>query len=111
MSAIQVYRGDSWPITITVKDTAGAVVNITGFQFKLTVDKKENPTVSPSTTKVFDVAGVITNGAAGQVTFIPTGVNQATAGNFYYDVQMTNTLGNVKTIVKGTYTIIQDITK
>lgn len=110
--AITVYRGDNWPLVITVKNkTTGAAINVTGFQFMLTVDRKENPTTVPSPTKVFEVAGVVTNGAAGQVTFTPSSVNHASVGNFFYDIQMTNTQNNVKTIAKGNYTITQDITK
>lgn len=59
-------------LVITVSNArTGAIVNVTGFSFKLTVDKhKQNPTASPSTTKVFDVTGVVTNGAAGEVTLL-----------------------------------------
>lgn len=109
---ITVYRGDSWPLVITVRNAStGAVVDVTGCSFKLTVDRKQNPTASPSTTKVFDVAGVVTNGAAGEVTFTRTSANHATAGEFYYDIQLTNASGNVKTIEKDLYIITQDITK
>lgn len=109
---ITVYRGDSWPLVVTVKNSStGLPINVTGFQFKLTVDRKQNPTTSPSPTKVFDVGGVVTNGAAGEVTFTRTSVNHAIAGEFYYDIQMTNSLGNVRTIDKDVYIINQDITK
>ena len=111
MPNITVYRGDNWPLLITVKNAAtGAVINITGYQFVLTVDRKENPP-TPSTTMVFDIDGVLTDAANGQVTFTPSSVNHSTVGNFYYDIQMTNTQNNKKTIAKGQYIISQDISK
>ena len=109
---ISVYRGDSWPLVVTVKNaTTGLPISISGYQFKLTVDRKANPATSPSTTKIFELSGVVTNGAAGQVTFTPSSVNHALAGEFFYDIQMTNSSNNIKTITKSTYSVLQDITK
>lgn len=109
---ISVYRGDSWPLVVTVNNsTTGLPINITGYQFKLTVDRKISPTTAPSTTKIFELTGVVSNGAAGQVTFTPSSANHSVAGEFFYDIQMTNTSNNIKTIKKSTYSILQDITK
>lgn len=47
----------------------------------------------------------------GVVTFTPTAANTAIIGAYFYDVQLTDADGNVRTVVKNTFTITQDITK
>jgi hypothetical protein len=88
----------------------GAVVNISGCTFKLTVNSLKDP---PSTaTQLFTVDGVITSAVAGEVEFSPTSLQaDQTPGRYYYDVQMTDGAGAIRTVYKGVYRILQDITK
>ena len=109
--AITLYRGDSYPINFTIKDSAtGLPVDLAGSTLKLTVDRKQNPT--DNTTKLFECMGVLdaTVPATGKVSFTPTALNTATAGNFYYDVQRTAG-AQIRTLVKATFVIQQDISK
>lgn len=109
-NTITVYRGDSWPFVVTLTDKkTGLPLEITSHTFKLTVDRKLSPT--DATTKIFETTGTIVSPSAGTVRFSPTAENHATAGNFYYDIQMTNSSGNKKTLPKSQYIILQDITK
>ena len=110
MSAIVVFRGDSYPIIFTLKDkVTGLPLDLTGSTFKLTVDTLKDP--PDNTTKVFEVAGVLSaTPTDGTVSFTPTALNTAIVGKYYYDVQMT--IGaNIRTVVKSTFTISMDITK
>jgi hypothetical protein len=114
IGSIQFYRGDSYPISLTIKDaSSGEAIDISGYSFILTVDETKNPT--DDSTKVFSVDGVVdadqtTN--PGKVTFTPTTVNTSIAPQkYYYDVQMTDGDGNIRTIEKNTWFIEQDITK
>lgn len=109
-ATITRYRGDTVADKVTVTDSAGVVVNITGFSFLLTVNKEKEP--ASTSNQLFQVAGVITNAPAGMVEFSPT-ANQANQvpGKYYYDVQMTDGAGRIQTILFGRYVIKQDITK
>lgn len=110
-TSISMYRGDSYPITLKLTDsTSGAVIDLTGASLLMTVDTLENPV--DATTKLFNVTGVLaTDPTTGVVQFTPTAANTAVVGTYYYDVQLTDADGNVRTVVKSTFTITQDITK
>lgn len=105
-------RGDTFPLQYAVKNEDGTDKDITGADFKLTVYPQNEPRPIADTNKVFDVIGVITDGPTGKVEFRPTEPNMdQTPDIYYYDVQMTDTLGFISTIVEGTLTITQDRTK
>jgi hypothetical protein len=111
LGPITYFRGDDWPMTITVVDqTTKVPVDITGFSFVLTVNSEQNPT--DTTHQTFTVTGVIVSGAEGRVSFTPTTVQtNITAQVYYYDIQMVDGGGHRKTVVKDTFTITQDIGK
>lgn len=108
---ITIYRGDSYPIVLTIKDSATSLpLDLTSCSLLLTVDTLENP--PDATTKVFQVVGVLdADPTTGVVVFTPTTADTAVAGDYYYDVQLTDADGNVRTIVKSTFTVTMDITK
>lgn len=110
MTSISRFRGDTVPDQITITDAAGDPVNVTGYSFLLTVNKNKDP--SSTEGQLFQVAGVIISGPAGTVKFTPT-ANQTDQlpGKYYYDIQMTDGGGLIKTIVTGSYVIKQDVTK
>lgn len=109
--AIVMYRGDSYPITLTIRDAiTKALVDLTGATLKMTVDTLANP--PDASTKLFDVAGVLTGTPTdGKATFTPTIENTGTVGDYYYDVQLTDAEGNIRTVAKSTFKITMDITK
>lgn len=110
MTTISRYRGDTVPDQITVVDTAGVAVNVTGYSFLLTVNKNKDP--SSTAGQLFQVAGVIISGPAGTVKFTPSAVQtDQTPGKYYYDIQMTDGGGLIRTIISGNYVIKQDVTK
>lgn len=110
----QVYtRGDTDPVQFRLTDKDGAAIDITGYTFRLSVDTVENPadTNRPTATEVFAVNGTITDGPNGRFEFpmTTTESNQA-PGTYYYDVERTNGTA-VRTIIKSTFQMMQDITK
>lgn len=111
VNAITYVRGDSYSKTITITNTTtGLPVNLLGCSAIMTVDTLQNP--PDNTTKLFSVDGVIdSTPTTGIISFTPTVLNNATIGNYFYDIQITDGEGNVRTPVKSTYTITQDITK
>jgi len=106
------YRGDSYPLELTIKDkSSGLVIDLTGYSFKFTVDSKENP--ADETTNLFVVDGVLDGDpTTGKISFTPTASNtDLSPKDYYYDVQMTDASNNIRTIAKGRFKITQDITK
>lgn len=111
MSELTFYRGDSFPIVVTITDSrTSEPIDLDGYELKLSVSSTINPVDDSSL--VFDVQGVIDNDTeTGKVTFTPTSQNNGVAGSYYYDIQMIDSNSNIRTIVKAPYLIVQDITK
>ena len=114
LSDIEWYRGDSYPLELTIKNkSTGVAIDITGYSFLLTVNSTKTPT--DETDQVFQVVGLVDVDQVantGVVTFTPTTVNtDQTPATYYYDVQMTNAASHIKTIAKFKFKIVQDITK
>jgi hypothetical protein len=105
------FRGDTAPDQFILKNSAGAVVDIsTGYSFVFTLNREENP--SDTVNQVYTLAGVVTNGPAGLFEFRPTSGNvNLPAAMYFYDVQVVDPLGYIKTIEKGAYEFTQDISK
>lgn len=102
-------RGDSDAKGFVIKNAAGVVIPITGFSFKLTVNEQENP--DPGV-ELFQVVGVITDGPNGLVAFAPTSMQtDQTPGEYFYDIEQTDTGGLISTKIKAICEIIQDISK
>ena len=112
LGEVEWYRGDSYPLELTIKDKAtGNVVDISGYSFKFTVDEKENP-INTDTQK-FSVDGVLdADPATGKASFTPTdSETDLSPKTYFYDVQMIDGSSNKRTIAKGKFKVIQDITK
>ena len=107
---ISRVRGDTYPFVFTVQDSDGSAIDITGFTFTLTVDPEESPVDAAN--NLFALTGSVLVGADGTVEFQPTTEqsDQEPAG-YYYDLQMTDLSTDIRTIAKGAWTVVQDITK
>lgn len=104
-------RGDTYADEITViSKTTSAAIDITGYTFVMTLD----PSQAPSTVanNLYQITGVIVDAPAGRVEFAPTALqsNQA-PGTYYYDIQMIDGAGRIRTIALDKYIYTQDITK
>lgn len=109
MVAITRYRGDTAPDQFTITRN-GAAVDIVGCTFKLTVNSEKDPVDIAN--QLFSLTGSITNAAAGEVEFAPTDVEaDQPPGRYFFDVEMTDATGAIRTAVKGVYRFLEDITK
>jgi hypothetical protein len=110
MTQVNYYRGDGYPLLLTVTDSGtGNPVDITNYTFLLTVNKEEAPI--DDSRQVFQAAGTIVDGPNGQVSFPVVPANTAEVGDYFYDVQMTTVGGDVRTIAKDAFIVSMDITK
>ena len=107
--AIRRRRGDTVAIPFEVVDSTGAVEDITGASFKLTVNSEEFPT--DISNQVFQSIGTITDALNGLVDFPVSPTDADNLGDFYYDVQMTDASTKLATLAAGRFIMTQDITK
>lgn len=109
-TSITMFRGDSYPIIINVRQN-GVAMDLTDCTFKMTVDSLQNP--PDDTTLLFELIGALSaTPTDGTVEFTPTTTNtDLDVGKYYYDVEMTDSEGNIRTILKSTFSIQMDITK
>ena len=115
MSCVQEHnicrkRGDTHPEVFQLKQN-GVAVDITGDTFRLTVATRPDP--PDNSFQVFQLTGSILVAASGTFQFTPnTTQADQNPGTYYYDVQwIENTSGQIRTILAGTWTFEQDITK
>ena len=104
---IKIMRGDTEVFNITVTDSAGTAVNLTGDVFTSQIRyNRDDSSVAAAFTCV------VTNAAAGTVTLTLSAVSSASlnAGTAYWDLQR-NDSGVVTTIVAGKCTILADVTR
>lgn len=102
-------RGDTYADVIRVKSaTTGAVEDITGRTYLMTVASKRLP--EDSSYQQFQVTGSITDGPNGLVAFAPSASQANRTGYFFHDIQETNA-GVIRTIAEGKYNMTQDVTK
>lgn len=112
------HRGDTYPAKFrATNEGSPQVLDITAYSFLMTVNSVKDPDVnaSPQTgEQKFQIVGTVTDGPTGRFEFAyDASPNPAELdpGTYYYDVQQTDGAGDVRTIVKGKYTVKQDITK
>lgn len=110
---IEMSRGDSYPLTMTIKSrSTGLPIDLTGYSFLMTVSSDKDPV--DDTNEVFQVAGVVDADQVanpGKVSFTPTTSDTATPGKFYYDIQWTVGATVRSWNKKNRFTITQDISK
>lgn len=110
MAELTRYRGDTFADTFTIFDnTTGLPVDLTGASLLLTVDPSATPV--SSATNAYQIVGVIATPSSGVVSFAPTLSQSNRVGYFYYDIQLTDITGKIRTVDNGVQQYKQDITK
>ena len=104
------YKGDTFNgVTFTLKEGADKTpIDLTGATILSQFRTKE---VTGAIQQSFSIGSGITVGnATGGVFSFDAFVLDWNTGTFFYDIQITFTDGSVRTYVKGTLNVIQDIT-
>lgn len=103
-------RGDTIPFTLTIKsNNNGQPVNITGCSFIMTVNSLSVPI--DLSTQLYKLDGSIIDVANGLVEFYPTDQNANIVGSFFYDVQITDSYGQVYTATKDRISYSESLIK
>ncbi len=110
MANIIRRRGDTFPYVIQCVDKcSGDPIDVTGYSFLMVVDPSQDPL--GSTNNIAQMAGIITEATNGVVEFTPDTNEADNFGNYYYDIQWTDTNAKDRTIDHGKYILKQDIAK
>jgi len=94
---------------VTFRDSAGALVDLTGASFILTVNEEEDPDADELAE--FSLVGVVAAPLTGVVEFTLSESSADHVGRFFYDIQMTDVQGYIRTMMRGPFEMRQDITK
>ena len=81
-------RGDTYPIKLTINNPDGTPMDLTGKQCLMTVNSEEDP--PDASTQLFQIAGTVTDAAAGKVEFTLSSEQADNVGTFYYDVEVSD---------------------
>jgi len=104
---LSMTRGDTETVVITMADSAGAPINITGRTYRAQIrTTKDSASISAS----FSCS--VTSGVGGQVTctILPAVTETLATGISYWDLEETNS-GVVSTILAGTVNVLADVTR
>lgn len=115
---IEKRRGDTKDISILLKDSSGVALDVSGYTALLTINTSKTPDISASPevgTEKFQAVGAPNSpGTDGVLRFdfdAFGGSPYVVVGNYFYDVQITDTDGEIFTPLIGKFTVKQDITK
>jgi len=110
MSRLSVYRGDDKTFNFTFKNSNGAAINITDWTIFFTV--KEHETDADDDAKIKKDVTSHTSPTGGLSTLsITDSDTNLTPKKYYYDFQYKKADGTIKTIVKGEFRVLTDITR
>lgn len=101
-----LYRGDYFPMTVTLKDANGTALNLTGYTAKAQIKTGFTDTLPYNFTTTIDAAN-------GKVTLILTSAVSETipGGSYIWDFQVTDGSGNVRTYLAGDVTVYDEVTR
>lgn len=110
MTDITRKRGDTYSQKFIIKSkTTGLVIDITGYSFLLTVDPEKYPVSNAN--NLFQIIGTITDAAAGEMEYPFTTSEADNLGKYFFDAQLTDDAGKIRTFDAGKFKFIQDVTK
>ena len=105
---IDIFQGDNKTYELTVKNRAGAVVDITSGTIKFTVKKLLDDTATIITKTTAEATEVtITDGSNGvaEIYVVPADTATEERGEYEYDVEYTAVSGKKYTIIVSRFTI------
>lgn len=103
---INIPQGSTCALTVTLKDSAGVVINIAGYTFASQIRKTYGGTLIASFT-----CAVVGDGSAGQMTISLTAAQTTLLleTSYVYDLKYTNG-STIKRVMQGEVTISQEVT-
>lgn len=109
MSNLTIIKGDTTPISVTLKDSAGVAIDITGATVFFTV--KENKEKSDNYAVIKKDVTSHTDPTAGiTVINLTAAETSVKAGSYFWDIQIKYDDGTIQSTTSGICDIVQDVT-
>lgn len=109
---LEVHKGDSQDIVITVKDSNGVATDITGYTFFFTV--KEDKTDTDADAKIDKTVTSLSDPTNGETTIAVSKTDtdltvSSSTQKYVYDVRMKDTSDKITTLLIGNYKILEPV--
>lgn len=107
---IEIFRGDDETFDITIKDSDGNAVDISGYKFWITV--KHKATDADADAVIGPKTGSVTNAANGEAQIpLTNSETDVDAVKYIYDIQQKDASNKITTLVSGEFRVLEDVTK
>lgn len=104
-------RGDDWALKFTITDSTNTPIDITGNTYWMTLkENRDDPDPGVAQANVVAIAPDSINGIV-FITFDSANTYSIEPGNYFYDLQEVDLIGNVYTLLLGRVKIVKDITR
>lgn len=107
-----IEQGATFKHTLTLKDSADALINLTGYSAEMDLRKNQDDTTEVATLTVANNRLTL-GGAAGTVVLqiSATDTTNLAPGDGVYDFELTDSNGVVDRILEGTYSIRGNVSR
>jgi hypothetical protein len=107
-----IFQGNDIAYTITYKDSLLALIDLTGYTAEMKL-RSVNRNGAILDTWTSANGKLILGGTTGAIDFAVTSAVTAayTVGKGVYDLQLTDTGSDVQTLIKGTFEIVDEVTR
>lgn len=105
------YEGDTLIMSFAYKDPDGVLIDLAGYTAKMNVCTE--PLATPLLT-LTEINGIVLDGTPNNIVVTITAAQTHTTlgvGDFVYDIELTDTLGKVNTLIEGNIVIQQSVTQ
>mgnify|MGYP000435024928 CR=1 FL=1 len=115
-TSIEMFAGDTKKITVTVKNNSGTIVNLNGLEnaklqaIEVPTGRAKKNTLPKIIKEMGDGSVNVSNAANGEIVFtINPDDTRNLVGNYYYEIEITDSYSNVLTVATGTLVIKESI--
>ena len=107
-----IDQGATWYLTVTYQNPNGTAINITGYTAALQLRSLPSDPTAVLTLTTAN-GGITITGATGTVaiTATATQTREIDEGTYYYDLEITSTLGVVTRLVQGQIVVSPEVTR
>lgn len=105
------YEGDTLSMDYTWQDSAGAYIDLTSHYAKM--DVRSSAWDATALVTLTELSGITLGNATSNLKAKLTAAQTAALGGglFYYDIALTDGLGDVNTLISGKITLKESVTK
>jgi hypothetical protein len=99
-----LYTGDDFSMTLTLTNSDGSATNLTGYTAQAQIRSQSGSTTISTS--------FVTSTVGNQVILsLPSANSQGLVGNYVWDCQVTSQSGIIQTLVAGSVSFTQDVTR